>query len=43
VLRIRNHNTATAPQNSSGLYYLHNDHLGTPWAVSDEGQQVIWR
>jgi len=43
VLRARNDDTATAPQNSSGLYYLHNDHLGTPRAVSDEGQQVTWR
>ncbi len=43
VLRTRNDNTATAPQSSSGLYYLHNDHLSTPRAVSDEGQQVIWR
>ena len=43
MLRARNDDTATAPQNSSGLYYLHNDHLGIPRAVSDEGQQVVWR
>ena len=43
VLRARNDDTATAPQNSSGLYYLHNDHLGTPRAVSDEDQKVVWR
>ena len=43
MLRASNDDTATAPQNSSGLYYLYNDHLGTPRAVSDEGQQVTWR
>ncbi len=25
------------------VYYYHNDHLGTPQVVTDEGGQVVWR
>jgi len=25
------------------IYYYHNDHLGTPLAVTDESGQVVWR
>ena len=25
------------------VYYLHTDHLGTPQAVTDEHQQVVWK
>src|SRR5690606_31952358 len=24
------------------LYYVHNDHLGTPQVVTDQNQQVVW-
>jgi RHS repeat-associated protein len=26
-----------------GLYYVHNDHLGTPQVVTDSSQQVVWQ
>jgi len=29
--------------NSAELYYIHNDHLGTPRAVTDAAQTVVWR
>lgn len=25
------------------LYYVHNDHLGTPHAITDSNQQVVWQ
>ena len=25
------------------IYYIHNDHLGTPQVVTDEAQQVVWQ
>jgi RHS repeat-associated protein len=27
---------------SSGTYYIHNDHLGTPQVISDANQQIAW-
>jgi len=29
--------------NSGDLYYIHNDHLGTPQALTDESGSVVWR
>ncbi len=28
---------------STKIYYIHNDHLGTPMAMSDESGQAVWR
>ena len=25
------------------MYYLHNDHLGTPAVVTNQAQQVVWK
>ena len=27
----------------AATYFFHNDHLGTPLAVTDESQQTVWR
>ncbi len=25
------------------MYYIHNDHLGTPRVITNQAQQVVWR
>ncbi len=42
ILRLRSQ-TPDANLKTTGLYYLHPGHLGSPRAVSDESGQVIWR
>ena len=32
----------TSPSSAS-LYYFHNDHLGTPQVMTDEGQNIVWK
>lgn len=27
----------------TGIYYIHNDHLGTPQVVTDQAQSVVWQ
>lgn len=31
-----------ATQAQTTLYFIHNDHLGTPQVVTDQNQQVVW-
>ena len=31
------------PTETSGLYYVHNDHLGTPQTLTDENQSIVWQ
>jgi RHS repeat-associated protein len=33
----------TAPQSITALYYVHNDQLGTPQAMSDDTGTLVWR
>ncbi len=42
ILQLRSR-APDANLKTTGLYYLHPDHLGSPRAVSDESGQVIWR
>ena len=34
---------ATAPTTTTALYYIHNDHLGTPRALTDQRQEIVWQ
>ncbi len=31
-----------APESEPELYFIHNDHLGTPQVVTNQSQQVVW-
>jgi RHS repeat-associated protein len=33
----------TANTTPGGIFYVHNDHLGTPLAITDENQTVVWQ
>jgi len=33
---------STIVQAETKIYYIHNDHLGTPQVVTDTGQSVVW-
>ena len=33
----------TAPDTQTNVYYIHNDHLGTPRAMTDINKKVVWR
>ena len=34
---------AATTQAQAATYFFHNDHLGTPQAVTDERQQTMWQ
>lgn len=34
--------TPVVNETTSALYYIHNDHLGTPRALTDQNQNVVW-
>ncbi len=34
---------ATVPTTQTNVYYIHNDHLGTPRAMTDATKKVVWR
>ncbi|MCF6252011.1 MAG: RHS domain-containing protein [Methylococcaceae bacterium] len=36
-------NQAPGPGPSNGIYYVHNDHLGTPQTITDQNQSVFWQ
>ncbi|MCP4127870.1 MAG: hypothetical protein GY753_12505 [Gammaproteobacteria bacterium] len=42
-LQIYEDEVQTPNTPTSGLYYYHNDHLGTPQALTDESQAVVWK
>ncbi|UTW46347.1 RHS domain-containing protein [bacterium SCSIO 12696] len=33
---------AYAPSTPASIYFIHNDHLGTPQVITDGSQQVVW-
>jgi RHS repeat-associated protein len=33
----------TVPTTQTNVYYIHNDHLGTPRAMTDANKKVVWR
>jgi len=33
----------TTTTTTNGLYYVHNDHLGTPQTITDQQQQIVWQ
>ncbi|MEH6466559.1 MAG: RHS domain-containing protein [Porticoccus sp.] len=34
--------TPQLPTFTSNLYYIHNDHLGTPQVITDNAQNIVW-
>ena len=33
----------TTTTTTNGLYYVHNDHLGTPQTITDQQQKIVWQ
>ena len=33
----------TTATTTSGVFYVHNDHLGTPQAITDQSQHIVWQ
>ena len=40
---IRLTTTTPPPSTVEGLYFVHNDHLGTPQVITDESQVIVWQ
>lgn len=43
AVRLVGHELSSATLRSTGIQYLHADHLGTPQALTDESGHVLWR
>ena len=42
AIRLVEQTTTPPPTVTTALYYVHNDHLGTPQVITDENQNIVW-